>query len=143
MVNERSDFCIFTIRHRDYSEAAVKRGGSDEFTENKRWVTGKRLLEEATEDGMRLPIVFGAADTGGPLVGWAVVDEITHYDRETKCSFSGFRKFKKGDYRKPSLKKKSNGEPLDEWFIKPYAICHTPDYIRTAKGRAATEATRK
>jgi hypothetical protein len=30
---------------------------------------------------------------------------------------------------KSTLKKASDGEPLDEWFIRPYAICRTPDYL--------------
>jgi hypothetical protein len=30
---------------------------------------------------------------------------------------------------KSTLKKASDGQPLDQWFIRPYAICQTPDYL--------------
>jgi hypothetical protein len=122
-----SDYCIYTIRlstkfHSDEN-------GKGKEKEHKRWVTGKRLLEEAEHDGKRLPIVFARAERGGALLGWALLDKIIVDSKDTEYSFSAFQRFERHRHPKSSLKK-SDGKPLDENFIRPYAICRTPAFLR-------------
>jgi hypothetical protein len=123
-----SDYCIYTIRDSAKFGELDKNGGGND-TEHKRWVAGKRLLEEAEGEGKRLPIVFARAQRAGALLGWALVDKIIVDNKDTEYSFSAFQRFEKHAHLKSSLKKR-DGKPLDENFIRPYAICRTPAYLR-------------
>jgi len=93
-------------------------------------------MDAAKQTGKRLPVIFAPAE--GPLThlfGWALLDEVVP-DETSSYTFSELRLFDPQPH-KSTLKKASDGLPLDDWFIRPYAICQTPDYLReqaTASG---------
>ena len=122
-----TDLCIYTIKHSDDLREALAAGGCGTYSERKRWVRAKRLLEDAKRAGERLPVIFAPAEETFHLFAWAVLDEVVPGETST-YTFSELRLFDPQPY-KTTLKKASDGEPLDEWFIRPYAICRTPDYL--------------
>lgn len=122
-----TDLCIYTIKHSDDLRTTLASGGGGTYTERKKWARGKRLLDEARRTGKRLPIIFAAAEGTFDLFAWAILDEVVP-DLITSYTFSELRLFDPQP-QKSTLKKASNGEPLAEWFIRPYAICQTPDYL--------------
>ncbi len=79
---------------------------------------------------MRLAIVFGTAEETRDLFAWALLEriEITP-DKTTNYTFTGLKLFEGRKRLKSALRKKSNREPLDENFIRPYAICYTPEFL--------------
>lgn len=122
-----TDLCIYTIKHSDDLRATVANGGSGSYTEGRRWARAKELLDAAKRTGKCLPIIFAPAEATRYLFGWALLDEIVP-DEMSTYTFSGLRMF---DSRplKTTLLKASDGEPLEEAFIRPYAICQTPHYL--------------
>ncbi len=57
-----TDPCIYTIKHSDDLRAALAAGGRGTYTERKKWVRAKQLLEEAKHTGKSLPVVFAPAE---------------------------------------------------------------------------------
>ena len=81
----------------------------------------------AKRAGKRLPLIFAPAEGTFHLFAWALLEEVVP-DKTSSYTFSELRLFDPQPH-KSTLKKAKGGEPLDEWFIRPYAICQTPDYL--------------
>jgi hypothetical protein len=92
------------------------------------WSTGSRLWTEANKEGQRLPLIFSATEADSGLIYPAYVEEITVTDDGTACVHSELRPI---DPPRPlsSLRLKSTGRPLSDSYIRPYAICKTPDFL--------------
>lgn len=127
-----SQFCVYTIRHTQELNILFEQGGTGEFSENKKWVTGKQLFEEARLTQERMPVVFAAAELIDGLIYYAWLTDIEIQNNGhvsyTIYKFEGLTPI---SYR-PSLnvlRLKRTGEPLAENFIRPYAICYTPDFV--------------
>jgi hypothetical protein len=122
-----TDLCIDTIKHSDDLRAALTAGGRGTYTERKKWVRGKQLLDEAKRAGKRLPIIFAPAEGTSDLFAWALLDEVIPGETSS-YTFSELRLFNPQPPNS-TLKKDRDDEPLGEGFIRPYAICRTPDYL--------------
>jgi hypothetical protein len=120
---------VYTIRHSDELQRVHEHGGRETFTERKRWVRAKSLLEAAKRSGEELAVVFAPAQGTRYLFAWALLEEVVLEDKQTKYKFSNMTLFSKR-HRKTSLRKASNAQPLAETFIRPYAICHTPAFLQ-------------
>jgi hypothetical protein len=72
--------------------------------------------------------VFAPAEGTRDLFAWAVLDEVIP-DETSSYTFSELR-LSDPQPHKTTLKKASDGKPLGEWFIRPYAICQTPNFLR-------------
>jgi hypothetical protein len=80
-----------------------------------------------------LPVIFAAAETIDGLIYWAIVTDIHiddrgPFDASTTMTFIGMRPLP----NKPplsALRLRSTGQPLSDSYIRPYAICHTPDFL--------------
>jgi HNH endonuclease len=124
-----TELCVYTIKHSDELRGAIQKGGLTKFTENKKWSKAKSLLDQATRDGERLPIVFAPAEDTSRLFAWGILEEIRP-DEITSYSVSNLQLLKQRP-KKTTLRKEVNGEPLGQGFIRPYAICRTPSYLST------------
>lgn len=122
-----TDLCVYTIRHSGELRAVLAQGGRSTYTERKKWVRDAQLLEETKRAGKRLLVVFAPAEGMFHLFAWALLDEVVPSETSS-YTFSGPRLFDPRQ-RKTTLKKASDGRPLDERFIPPYAICQTPAYL--------------
>jgi hypothetical protein len=122
-----ADLCIYTIKHSDDLRASLAKGGRDTYSERKKWVRGKQLLDEAKKLGKRLAIVFAPAEGTFQLFAWALLEEVVPGETTT-FTFSGLRLFDQPP-EKETLRKARDGKPLPRWFIRPYAICQTPPYL--------------
>jgi hypothetical protein len=125
-----TDLCIYTIKHSNDLRATLARGGSDTYTEQRNWVKGRQLLDEAKRTGRRLPIIFAPAEGTFRLFGWALLEDIVP-GASTTYSFSNLQQFNRRPL-KSTLRKASDGEPLERWFVRPYAICRTPARLANA-----------
>jgi hypothetical protein len=136
MKTDLSPYCIYTIRQSDVVADLLKKGGRGSLKENKKWATAQALLEQAKKEGTRLPVVFAAGECIRGLIYWAVITNVEvkphgPYHATTTFSFSGLRRIAS---RPPlsSLTLRSTGKQLSDHFIRPYAICHTPQLLRAA-----------
>ena len=127
-----SQFCVYTIVRTQKLDDVYNRGGSGGFTENKVWAFGSKLVIDAKKKGMRVPIIFGAAEDDSPkgLIYHAVLEsvETDSSASTTEYKFSGLKPID-GIVPLSSLKLKSKNQPLSNDYIRPYAICYTPSFI--------------
>lgn len=126
-------FSIYTIRRSRDLAADYQSGGAGEFTENQRWVSALGFLASARKNGQRVPIIFAASESINGIIYFAYIDDLSvspldeHGKGTTTIRFSALQRIRP---KRPlsSLRLKSSGKPLSDKFIKPHAICHTPDF---------------
>ncbi len=134
MSNRLFPYCVYTIKHSDDLEQFRRTGGEGSFTEHRQWVTGAVLLEKAAREGADLPLVLAAAEVIDGLIYWAAITRLELGDRElgpnvTTVHFRSLKRIRPKQSLR-MLRLRSSGQPLSENFIRPYAICHTPRFLR-------------
>ena len=123
-----SEFCIYTMRKSDNLRYIYLGDGTGKFSEKKIWRTGHALFQQAMEENKKMPIFFSAAEEDSGLIYFAFLESIEIGNSMTTYSFSDINKI---DEPKPlsSLKLRSSQRPLSDNYIRPYAICETPDFL--------------
>ena len=124
------EFCIYTIVHRDTLAKAASKDRASTFTEVKRWMTGAELFRRAEAIDTDLPIVFADAADCSKLIYWGIVTNIIFADSDsTKFTVKNIRAIR-GKHAPQDLVLRSSGNHIAERFIRPYALCHTPRFLR-------------
>ena len=126
-----AESCIYTLLHTDTLNAAMSGGGSGDAVENKVWVTGENLFNQAQKNGRRMLIIFAAAEWGPPgLLYYATLTAVNSdkEKRKTSYRYCDLRKIPNAPALS-SLKKLSDHQPLSDNFIRPYCICRTPSFL--------------
>jgi uncharacterized protein YeaO (DUF488 family) len=122
--------CVYTIAHPDELQriAEADRGAGD-LVERKRWTSALSLWHEAQSRGEVLPLVFADATDCSRLIYWAKLNAINLSDEGTQYFFSGLRRI--GGGRTPQeLTLQNTGSKIAVGFIRPYALVHTPKFLR-------------
>lgn len=120
-----ADACIYTTRFRHLLEKASRE--RKPFVENKPWVTGKKLFDEARAEGKRLALVCSDASTTSDLIGCALIDRISLRESGTHVTISSWTPLRGHVIQDLVLHKHSR--QIAPNFIKPYAICRTPQFV--------------
>ena len=96
------------------------------YIEKKIWRTALNFLAEAKKKNQILYLVLAPAEYIVNLYAFAKIEniEILSEEKSTKITFSELRRFIKEDISKTELIK-TNGEPVDENYIRPYLLCKT------------------
>jgi hypothetical protein len=136
-------FCVYTIVHVTELRRVHDEGGKGTFTENKKWVRGAQLFREAGAAGQRMPVVFADAATTAGLIYYALLTDVTVLGDSvrgpTRYSFEGLTPIHP-PVPKSALIKLTGSEPLDDNYIRPYVLCHTPAFLlSSAKARPAQQ----
>ena len=71
-----SEFCIYTIAHKDVLSEAHRKGGFATFAEAKRWTAGYGLWRKAEKSGHRMPILIGDTTDCSRLLYWGVLTQM-------------------------------------------------------------------
>src|ERR1700683_1904955 len=125
---EFSEFCIYTILHPDKLALSLREKSGSE-REGKRWVTGERLFNEARSKKQAMPILFGDSTDCKKLVCWAVLTDVKP-DRNGGTRYK-FEKTQTLYGRKTQgLRLRSTGTNIAKGYIRPYAICFRPPFLR-------------
>ena len=125
------DTCIYTIVHTETLDKMYREGGQGEIVERKPWVSAQRLLTTAKKQNKTLLVLFAPAEATSQLIYFAKLEDVKiGKDKSTKYRFSGLTPFKKPRPLKSSLIVVSTERPLDPYFIRPYAICRTPEFLK-------------
>jgi hypothetical protein len=121
--------CVYTIAHVDKLRGIANGDGRGTLTEAKPWTSGLKLLERANEEGVDLPILFADATDCSRLLFWAVLTKIDITPDGTRYRFERLRPLPRN--RSPQdLVLLSSGRPIAPGYIRPYALCETPDFLR-------------
>jgi hypothetical protein len=107
---------------------AVGRTNSTEFSEGHPWVTGYDLWRKADAAGEPMPVVADAADCSR-LLYWGILTKVVIEGKNTRYSVKDVRKIE-GKHVPQELELKSTGKKIAPNFIRPYAICKTPLFLR-------------
>ena len=148
--NNYFKYCIYTMPKRDDLQYYYMSEGSGDFGVKKIWRTGLYLFYLAKKQKVEIPIFFSAADENSGLIYYAFLDSIKIDETEknvfrTTYSFHDLTEIKEPK-PKSSLKLRSTDNPLSDNYIRPYAICQTPDFIidlDQEKGLAPIKNSRK
>ena len=123
------NYCVYTMRHTDQLQGVLDNlNGSATFEEHKRWVEGERLFRESQRQNERMPVLFAPAEKEGGVLFYAWLDAVDVND-DTSTTTYRFSNLTRLDKERPksSLIKKSDHKPLSDNYIRPYAICVTPN----------------
>ena len=123
--------CVYTIRHPDELQKCArlaKSGSTCTLSEQKRWVAAHKLWEQC-EPGQRMAVIFGDATHTSHLIFFAELKKVAVKDGHTDYTIENLKKFR-GEHRKMELVLRSSGKKISPNFIRPYAICKTPDFLR-------------
>jgi hypothetical protein len=129
-----SDHCIYTIRHTRDLEAAIQSGGRGTFTENTKWSRGYQLFQAAQHAGTMVPIIFSAAERESGLIFYGFLEAISMDETNpeqtiTTYAFTGLRPIGH-PLPKSHLVLQSTQRALSDQYIRLYAVCDTPDFVR-------------
>jgi hypothetical protein len=119
---------VYTILHPDKLKQFERKSASGHASEKRRWTRGKQLLEEARAEGLRMPILFADATDCSRLLYWAELDSILLGRSGTRYSFHSLRLLR-GEHSPQELRLCSTGKRIAKGFIRPYALCKTPEFL--------------
>ena len=121
--------CVYTILHSDRLHEMYNRGGSAKLFETKKWSTGYGLFCKAKNAGRKMMVVYAGAEDTRDLIYYATIKDITiTSDDHTEYSIENLIPINP-PRPKHSLILRSTGRNMDQWYIRPYAICQTPDFL--------------
>lgn len=121
-------FCVSTIIDKKDIRKFLAQGDG-RFTENKAWKMAKTLFLESQQIGTRMPLILSdAARDSEKLLCWATLQKIELDGDKTTVEFDAVKKIK-GTRGRTDLILRSTGRVIAPMFIKPYAICATPDFL--------------
>jgi hypothetical protein len=77
-----------------------------------------------------MPVIFSdAANDTETLLYWAVLRRIDIDGRQTVVSFDKFSRVL-GKHRRSDLTRRSPRKQIKRNYIRPYAICETPEWLQ-------------
>lgn len=128
MKHRLHEFCISTIvERRRLEEFALK--GRGKFTEGREWKTGELLFEESRKTGTGLPVILSdAAYNSERLLLWGILQKIEIDGDRTTVQLSDIQRIR-GNHGRQELTLRSSGKLIKPNFIRPYAICRTPEFL--------------
>lgn len=122
------DQCVYTIVEKNRLWAASRDGdASVPINERKRWVAGKRLLDEAKASDAGVALLFADAADCSQLIAWALLDSVEIHEKTSAFRFRQLRPIT--GHAPQELVLVSSGKTIAPDFIRPYAICLTPDFL--------------
>jgi hypothetical protein len=129
-----SQICIYTIAQRTKLAEAASRPMPAAFSETKPWVMGFRLWRQAKDNDIEMPIVFGDAVDCSKLIYWGILKDVIIDGKSTNYSVDRLQRVR-GCRRPQDLRLRSTGAQIAAHFIRPYAICQTPEFLRVEEQR--------
>jgi hypothetical protein len=132
-VEEKSatKYCVYTII--DGKELVRHRSQPFSDTQARLWVTAHKLWQQGTSANESMPIVLGDATDCSRLLYWGFLTDLQIDRRDATTTFAVdlLRKIK-GTHSPQELRLRSSGKTIASNFIRPYAICLTPQFIKLA-----------
>lgn len=131
-------FCVYTIVSRDVLDAAALERKSLLRIEQKPWTRAKEFLDNAAKAGSRLPILLADAKDCSRLLYWGFLKNVEIVDRGTNYEVDQLRPLR-GAHTPQELLLASSGKFIAPNFIKPYALCLTPAFLKESPSKPEDE----
>jgi hypothetical protein len=125
IIKQLYEHCVYTIALPGKLVDASRKGAP--LPEARQWVTGARLWQQARDSKTELPVLFADSRDCSKLIAWSILKSVRVRDSGTRYTIG---KLWKLEGRKPQhLRLRSSGKRIAAGFIRPYALCHTPDFV--------------
>jgi hypothetical protein len=128
MAQALAEHCVYTIVHSELLADAHRQGGAATFREAKPRVTRLKLWRKAQKAGVGMPVLLGDAADTNELLYWGVLTRLEVTDAGTSFTLDRLRRLP-GGHTPQELVLRSTGNHIAPNFIRPYAICETPDFV--------------
>ncbi len=125
MAVKLDDSCVYTIATVERLLEASK--FQMPLHESKRWVGAAANLEKAQKAGRELPIVFADSRDCSKLIAWSILRSVVITPKETHYSIGPLWAVQRS--RPQDLLLLNSNKRIAEGFIRPYALCRTPDFL--------------
>ncbi len=121
--------CVYTIVNLDVIDRAIQReDASGFFIEKKRWAGAEKFWRQALAEGKQLLLLLADASYIDGVIAIAIIDEIELLkEGGSKISFY-FPQYLTEFQALSKLRLLSSEQPLSDGYIRPYALCVTPDF---------------
>ena len=124
-----SDYCVYTIVDGKRLARIAKEGRSGQFEERKPWATAGKLWQKAHLAGRVMPVLFGDAADCSRLMYWGLLTDVHVHGEATRFAVDRVRKLG-GKHTSQELVLRSSGKKIAPGFIRPYALCETPPFVK-------------
>jgi hypothetical protein len=128
-----SDSCVYTIVNIDKLAPVAAAGGPLECTERTRWVTAAKLLAKSQKEATGLPVLLADAKDCSRLLYWGVLTGLIVEEEHSTYVLDRLRPID-GAHTPQELVLLSTGRTIKPEFIRPYALCRTPEFIDAEAG---------
>lgn len=126
-----TDHCVYTIVSGDRLRPAALEQSVFVSREASTWRKARALLEEGRKAGRSMPLLLADAKDCSRLLYWGVLKSVDIRGAKTEYSVDRLRATP-GRHAPQELILLSTGKPIAPGFIRPYAICYTPDFLTTS-----------
>lgn len=126
--DQLKDVCIYTTKKKTDLISAIQGGGKGTYSIKTRMVSAVSLLESCKLRNIPLPVVISDAAICMNLVAHGLLTSIVVGEDGTDYSFENLTRIR-GSHKLSNLRLVSSGKNISEAYIRPYAICHRPDFI--------------
>ncbi len=123
--------CVYTIVHPEILAAAAHEGQPKTFIERKAWTTGLHLFRKAQAEGLGMPVLLGDAADCNRLLYWGLLADLTVRDKFTHYTVERVRRLRQL-HAPQELILLSTRKNIAANFIRPYALCQTPEFLVAA-----------
>jgi hypothetical protein len=113
----------------------MQKGEQFELLQNRAFKTARELLEEASIVGEVMPLIFSNAANCKRLIFWGELIDIEVYDKPTQSRLVFGPLSRITGRLTQDLILRSEKRSIAENFIRPYAVCITPDWLRALAER--------
>lgn len=119
---------VYTILHSTTINKMIK-NNETVFEENKSWRGAYNFLQDAKSKGEKLIVVFCPSEAIQYLYAFAEIQNIQIEGTHTTIQISNLKLFEKWNIDRTSLRKVSDGNYIDENYIRTYLLCKSEDII--------------
>lgn len=126
--NAARQFAVYSIIDRDAALAAIEGGGTGTLNENKSWVTAAKHFDSKPA-AETIPLLLADAGSNNGVEWAGTICRIELLDnRRSRVQFTDLS-FIRNRIPRSTLLKASDGEPLNEHYIRPYMPCLLTDEV--------------
>lgn len=126
MTKELFDSCVYTIALPQRLVEASR--DKTPLAEAKRWAGARAMLQDARDSQRDLAILFADSRDCSKLIAWSVLRSVDVSPTGTQYAIGSLLAVPRK--RPQDLTRLATGAKIASGFIKPYALCRTPNFLR-------------
>lgn len=133
-----SELCVYTIVDPVVLAEAARHVQVFQRSEGKSWATAEKLWRDAVQLGDDFPVLLGDAADCSRLEYWGILRSLNITSAGTEYMLDCVRRLPR--LRSPQdLVLRNTGKNIAPGFIRPYAVCRTPAFLKQEYGKGTKE----